>query len=315
MEQIHQPQHVALRVEAIEVADHRRLHALVAVAHVQLQPVANVLGRHALTQQVFAATSFQLFNVAIEARVIGEEDRAAGIKQHGPGADLVDVHLVHVAGADGGEHRGERRRQHLVDAQCGSDAAGVQRTVAAIGEDGEVVRLVAAGAQLGGDAVGHIRIHRALDELADFDQFEIEVIAELVLNRLFGAAQIEGDGAGGVIGRVEIAQQQIGVGHRRLHAAAVVAGRAGIGTGALGANLHRAIHAVELGDGAAAGAEGDQVHHRNRHQPAVDHRIEVVVLDAALHHDADVKAGAAHVGGDDVAKAGLLRQMFARRDA
>jgi hypothetical protein len=57
------------------------------------------------------------------------------------------------------------------------------------------------------------------------------------------------------------------------------------------------------------------MHHRDRHQPAIDYRVEIVILDAALHDDADVETGAAHVGGDDVAQARLQHQMLAGRDA
>src|SRR3546814_12165555 len=73
--------------------------------------------------------------------------------------------------------------------------------------------------------------------------------------------------------------------------------------------LHGLEHAIVAADGSAAGTERHQMHHRNRHHPAFDDRVEVIVLDATFDDDADVETGAAHVGGDDVAEFGLQRQM------
>ena len=56
------------------------------------------------------------------------------------------------------------------------------------------------------------------------------------------------------------------------------------------------------------------MNHRDADQPPVDDRHEVVVLDPVGRHQADVEAGAAHVGGHHVAEPGLPRQMLAGRD-
>ena len=57
------------------------------------------------------------------------------------------------------------------------------------------------------------------------------------------------------------------------------------------------------------------MHHRHRDQAMFDDRHEVVELLAAFDHDTDVVAGAAHIGSDDIAKAGLLGQMLGCRNA
>src|SRR3546814_15490736 len=71
--------------------------------------------------------------------------------------------------------------------------------------------------------------------------------------------------------------------------------------------------AIEVRDRTAAGTQRHQMHHRDRHQPAVDHRVEVVMLDAALVDDADIETGSTHVGGDDIAQFGLQPEMLAGR--
>src|SRR3546814_3388155 len=104
------------------------------------------------------------------------------------------------------------------------------------------------------------------------------------------------DVATSVYGGIEIAEQHIGVGHGRLQSAAVITGRTRIGPGADRADLHGLEHAIVAADGSAAGTERHQMHHRNRHHPAFDDRVEVIVLDATFDDDADVETGAAHVG-------------------
>src|SRR5262249_39306489 len=62
--------------------------------------------------------------------------------------------------------------------------------------------------------------------------------------------------------RVEIAEDEVGVGHRGLPAAEAVAHRPGIGPGAVGPDLQEAER-VDARDGAAAGADLDHLDHRN----------------------------------------------------
>ena len=222
----------------------------------------------------------------------------------------MDVHLIHIAGAAGRKYRRERRRQDLVDAQGLGDPAGMQRAVAAVSEHGEIPGLVTARAQFGRDAIGHVGIDRLLDQLDDVDHFQLEVIAQMLLDGLARSPRVELDASRRVVLRVEVTQQQIGVGHRRTQATMVVAGRSGIRAGALRSDLHGLVHPIELGDRAAPSAKRLQVHHRNRHHPAIDHRIEVVVLDAALNDDADVEAGASHIRANDIAEIGLRGEVF-----
>ena len=92
---------------------------------------------------------------------------------------------------------------------------------------------------------------------------------------------------------VEVAQQQVGVRHRGLLAAAAVAGGAGVGSGRARAGAQRSA-AVAPGDAAAARAHGVHVHHRQRQRATAD-LAAAGDRHAAVEHQRDVARGAAHV--------------------
>ena len=102
--------------------------------------------------------------------------------------------------------------------------------------------------------------------------------------------------------RVEPAEHHIGVGDGRLGAAAAIADRAGIGAGALRADLERA-DVVDPGDRAAAGADLDHVDHRQHHRMAAGIAADVIAgrqRRLAVADQARLGGGAAHVERDDV---------------
>ena len=102
-----------------------------------------------------------------------------------------------------------------------------------------------------------------------------------------------------VVVGVQVAEHQVGVGHRGLVAALAVTRRTGRGACAARADRQPGVGIV-AGDRAAAGAHGLDVHHRHLDQPAVDDRVELVEAHGALDHDPDVEGGPAHVGGHDL---------------
>ena len=81
----------------------------------------------------------------------------------------------------------------------------------------------------------------------------------LDVERDLAAEQVRGDPA----------EHQVGVGHRRLGAAPAVAERARVGARRAGADLERAL-GRHPGDRAAAGADGDDVDHRDLARVAAD---------------------------------------------
>ncbi len=113
---------------------------------------------------------------------------------------------------------------------------------------------------------------------------------------------------------VDPAQHEVGIGHRRLAAAAAVAGGAGLGAGALRADLEHAA-LVDPGDRAAASTDRADVDHRDldRHTPLDLEGGGEALL--AADHRRDVGRGAAHVDRDQVVDAEVLRDAAARDHA
>src|SRR5947207_645041 len=110
----------------------------------------------------------------------------------------------------------------------------------------------------------------------------------------------------------EPAEHEVGVGHRRLGAAAAIARRTRHRLGALRADAQRAT-LVDPGDGAAAGADRVDVDDRDADRRAFEAGL-ARHLRRAVEHQADVGAGAAHIERDDVAEAGEARDMGAGDD-
>ena len=82
---------------------------------------------------------------------------------------------------------------------------------------------------------------------------------------------IERDAAAGEVRRIDAAEDEVGVGHRRMLAATSIAGGTGLRARALRADRD-AAHGIDMGDGAAAGADLDHLDHGNAQgKPAALH--------------------------------------------
>ena len=129
---------------------------------------------------------------------------------------------------------------HAADAELLGQPRGMDRRGAAEGDHGAVLQLLAA---LDGMDAGGVR-HVLLDDLADAERGVEAGEAKRLADRLVdGDARLLGrelDAAAGEVAGIEPAQHDVGVGHGRLGAAAAVARRAGLGAGALGADIDAA---------------------------------------------------------------------------
>ena len=105
----------------------------------------------------------------------------------------------------------------------------------------------------------------------------------------------------------EVAEQQVGVGHRRLLAALAVGGRARVGARRARADAQRAAR-IGPRDRAAAGADRVDVDHRQLDRHAGHDRLRRRARLAA-HHRRDVGARAAHVEGQHVLVAAGARDV------
>ncbi len=116
---------------------------------------------------------------------------------------------------------------------------------------------------------------------------------------------------------IEAAEQQIGVGHGRLRAAAAIASRTRHRAGALRADAQRLAFG-ETRDAAAAGADLENIHHRN-----LDRQRPLVAADQrraggqrpALADDARLCRGAAHIESDRIRQAELMADRLRANDA
>ncbi len=108
---------------------------------------------------------------------------------------------------------------------------------------------------------------------------------------------------GGEILRLQLAQQQVGIGDGQRPAAAI-AGRARRGAGAVGP--HAQPPGFEMQDGAAAGRQGVDGHHGTAQLHAGDLSVEAALQCAGIQRH--IGGGAAHVEADDAIDA----QRFCR---
>ena len=112
---------------------------------------------------------------------------------------------------------------------------------------------------------------------------------------------------------IEIAEYQVGIGHRGFAAAAAVARGPGHRAGALRTDMQDAA-GIDAADRTAAGAEADDVEAVQREAMAAD-AAAADQRRLAIDDQADVGAGAAHVERDQVVAAQQLRGVAAAGDA
>ncbi len=113
------------------------------------------------------------------------------------------------------------------------------------------------------------------------------------------------------IARVQPAEHQVGVRHRRLRAAAAVAGRPGLRARAPRSH-HQPVARQHRGDRSAAGSDRADLHHRQAHRLAVDLALRHRGHHAAADH-ADVEARTAHVDPDQIRHAQPHRRQLRRQ--
>ena len=179
----------------------------------------------------------------------------------------------------------------------------MQRSGATEGDHREVARVDAALDRYHAHGLGHLGVRDSRDARGRFLERQPELVAEpadRALRRLAVELHVARERRAGI----EIAEQQVRVGDRRLLAAAAVAGRTGVGPGGMWAHAQGPA-GVAPGDAAAAGAHRVDVDHRQRERAAAD-LAAAAHLDAAVERDRHVAGRASHVEPDDVARAGQL---------
>ena len=185
--------------------------------------------------------------------------RIRGAEQARP--PLVDAWI----GEQRAERRGQpgmRRNDHLRDAEGGGDFAGVQRPRSAEGDEAELPRIEAPFNRQHSDRVRHVFIRDLDDRLGGLLHREADAASQLG-NRGTRLGDVERHLAAEEEAGIEAAQDQIGIGDRRVRPSPSVAHGARIRPGALRPNLEQAA-LVNPGDRSAAGSDRDEVDDRGR---------------------------------------------------
>ena len=209
----------------------------------------------------------------------------------------------------GREVAGVAGDDHPSDLQFGGDQAAEERSGAAEGDQRGVAGVDPAVHRDAAHRPGHVGCGDPQNPLGDrLGVGQPHLLGERVHGRARGVG-VDPHAAGEVPG-AQHAQHHRGVHHGRTLAAAAVAGRARLGARAVRADPQQAA-GVHVGDRAAAGADGLDVHPRGlQREPGdlagVQHR-QPAVLD---QHG--VEAGAAHVGADQQPVAGPSGQRGQR---
>ena len=185
----------------------------------------------------------------------------------------------------------------------------MQAAGAAIRENGEVFRVLAALDRDLADDVGHLRVDDLDHRRRRVLHRHAERIGDPRLDRLARLLRVEPHAAAEEEVRVEAAEHEVRVGDGRLAAALFVAGRTRPRARALRADAQHAGFRLDPADAAAAGADRRHVDHRQGERIFVDDRA-VGIAGLAVDQDADVEAGAANVRGENLVDAELLAERL-----
>ena len=215
-----------------------------------------------------------------------------------------------------GQHAGPERNHDPPDAELRREVTGMQRPCPPEGDERRLPGIAAA--------LRHVHAHRPRHRLVDdvvhgprrlqhrLSARPGEVLRDAVPRRIF----IEAHRTAREVVGVEVAQQQVGIGHRRPGAAAVVTDRPGVGAGALRPDLDEA-HGVDPGDAAPAGPNLDHVDRRHRHRKAARAResprtrhLELVCdRHRTVADEAGLRRRSPHVERQDLRKRERLRDL------
>ena len=294
-----------------EIDDQRRLGA--EIAHMQLA---------ADMQRAIGGTLAAQLGFRLSRQAVGEGVQAgqSGVGQRSFNRLFAHDRLICQAHAEGGEHAGEGVDEHGFHAQFVRHQAGVLAAGAAEALQGEAADIMAFLHADLLDRVGHVgdrdaqkplrqgaRVLRLAGGLRHLGGQSGEFrLHHLGVQRFvaFGAEN------GREVRGHDFADADVGVRHRQ-RAAAPVAGRAGIGAGAVRADAQAG--AVEMQDGTAAGGDGVDRHHRRAHPHPGDGGFKRTLKRAIVQRD--VGGGAAHVEADDARQAGGFRRARGADDA
>ena len=249
----------------------------------------------------------------------GQEGASLGFHLAEEGVDQAPVRGVEALARGADEVEGERRRQepvrrhgprperqedarHLEDA---GDLPAVHGAGPAEGEERIAAQILSALDAVNARGRRHVLVDHAVDSPRRRDDVEPERSRHLLLDGPPGGVPVEPHAAPEKEIGVDVAEDEIGVGHRGQPAAEVVAGGTRIGPRAVGTDFQEA-EAIHARDGAAPRADLDHLDDGNAHGQAgaLLEAIRARDLELAGHQrhaavdHAGLGRGAPHVEGE-----------------
>ena len=211
-------------------------------------------------------------------------------------------------------HRGGQRNDHLPHAQLRRIAAGMHRRRAAESKQHEISRIMAFFYGRLANQIAHVRVGDAVNAARGLHLGHLQAAWRSSRGSPPASWLVQLHSAAEKIIFIEIAENQIGVGNRRLFAADIVADRTRRCAGALGSDFEQSGFRIDPGDTAAAGADRFDPDLGRQNIVTQNNRL-VVALDDAVAHNADFESRPAHVGGENVFFADMLAQKSRADDA
>ena len=167
------------------------------------------------------------------------------------------------------ERRGRARGgrdHHLAHPEFAGDTRGMERARAAHRHHRVAARVAALLHDVHAGRPGHVLAHQVVDAPRRFRDGKPQGRGE-PRHRGLGGGGVEGHPAAQEIARVQVAEEQVRVRHRRMAAAQPVAGGTGLGARALRPDLEQS-ELVDPRDRASARADLHHVDHRRVHREA-----------------------------------------------
>jgi hypothetical protein len=195
---------------------------LAGVEHVERDHFLHRVEAHARGIEALLAARGQLVDAALH---VGHVELGQRLVQ---GLHGVMAHVGDHAAQRGG-HAGVARHDARGHAHLAHHGAHMQRAAAAEGHVGEAARVVPALDGHEADGTGHARIGNGKNRFGRRVHIEAQRTRHMLLDRLARLLRVqrgEQPAAQWTVGR-DAAQQHVGIGHRRAHVAAAVAGRPG----------------------------------------------------------------------------------------
>ena len=275
------------------------------VAHLGAPPDRDLRVGHAGAPQDTSALGFHLLEEPVDELPVGR-GQALGRGPHEIERERRGQQPV------GRERARAVRDEHARHPQDAADLPGVHRPRAAEGEERVAAQVLAALDPVHARGGRHVLVDHPVDAPGGLDDAQAHRLRHARLDRPAGRLHVEPHPAAQEEVGVEVAQEEVGVGDRRLLPARSVAGRARIGARAVRPDLQE-THAIHPRHRAAARPDLDQLHHRHpdREAGALLEAVGARDLElareerlAAIDH-AGLGGGAAHVEGEQPVQAHL----------